>query len=211
MPAARAILAWALLALAIAVPLALAVTSPLLAWREPIYIAAGLAGVLALCLLLVQPLLVGGLLPGVKGRNGRKWHQWLGGLLLGAVILHVVGLWITSPPDVIDALLFVSPTPFSAWGVIAMWALFAAAILSVFRPRISAKVWRLGHTTLVIIVVAGTVIHALLIEGTMEPISKVLLSVLAGGVLLKVLLDLRAWTLLRRRRPRSTKGLGLRH
>ena len=28
------------------------------------------------------------------------------------------------------ALLFVSPTPFSAWGVIAMWAVFTAALLA---------------------------------------------------------------------------------
>ena len=30
-----------------------------------------------------------------------------------AVVIHVAGLWITSPPDMIDALLFTSPTPFS--------------------------------------------------------------------------------------------------
>ena len=33
--------------------------SPLLAWREPVYIVAGLAGVLAFALLLMQPLLIG--------------------------------------------------------------------------------------------------------------------------------------------------------
>ena len=44
------------------------------------------------------------------------------------VIVHVAGLWLTSPPDVIDVLLFRSPTPFSAWGAIAMWAVFAAAL-----------------------------------------------------------------------------------
>jgi hypothetical protein len=48
-------------------------------------------------------------------------------VLVVAVVVHVGGLWITSPPDMIDALLLTSPTPFSAFGVIAMWAIFAVA------------------------------------------------------------------------------------
>jgi hypothetical protein len=39
------------------VPLTFAATSEYLACRDPIYIAAGFAGVVALCLALVQPLL----------------------------------------------------------------------------------------------------------------------------------------------------------
>jgi hypothetical protein len=39
----RSLSIWACLALALCVPTALAGTSPLLAWREPIYIAAGFA------------------------------------------------------------------------------------------------------------------------------------------------------------------------
>ena len=59
------ILIWAVFVLAIVIPFAVAATSPLLAWREPIYIVAGFAGVLAMGLLLAQPLLIGGYLPGL--------------------------------------------------------------------------------------------------------------------------------------------------
>ena len=130
---ARVILLWAALVAAIAVPIAAAVTSPLLAWRHPVYIAAGFAGVVALALLLLQPMLIGGYLPGLLAHRGRRAHRWIGGALVVAVVIHVGGLWITSAPDVIDALLFASPTPFSAWGVIAMWAVFAAALSAAFR------------------------------------------------------------------------------
>jgi len=36
----------------------------------------------------------------------------------------------------IDALLFTSPTPFSPFGVIAMWAIFAVALLAALRRRL---------------------------------------------------------------------------
>ncbi len=123
----RACLIWAGLVIAIAVPIAAAAASPLLAWRQPVYIVAGFAGVIAMSLLLLQPLLIGGYLPGLAPLRARAMHRWIGSFLVVAVIVHVIGLWITSPPDVIDALTFTSPTPFSAWGVIAMWAVFAAA------------------------------------------------------------------------------------
>ena len=195
----RSWLIWAALALAIAVPVVLAGTSPLLAWREPVYIAAGFAGVIGLVLLLVQPLLAGGYMPGLPMPRGRYVHRAVGALLVIAVMVHVGGLWITSPPDVVDALLFVSPTPFSAWGVIAMWAIFAAALMAVLRKRFRGRlrVWRLGHTSLAILIVAGTVIHALLIEGTMETVSKLLLCALALVATAKIVVDTRAWVLLR--------------
>lgn len=198
----RAILTWVALGTAIAVPIAVAATSPLLAWRDPVYIAAGFAGVVAMALILVQPLLAGGYLPGLTRWRGRQVHRWIGSMLVAAVVVHVAGLWLTSPPDVIDALLFTSPTPFSAWGVIAMWALFAAALLAVLRGRlrIRARVWRLGHTTLVALVVLGSVVHAMLIEGTMGTMSKAALCALALAAIVKVLIDLRTWTLLTRRR-----------
>lgn len=183
-------------------PIAVAATSPLLAWRDPVYIAAGFAGVVAMGLVLLQPLLAGGYLPGLPGRRGRRVHKWIGGALVTAVVAHVGGLWLTSPPDVIDALLFVSPTPFSAWGVVAMWALFTAALLAAlrWRLRIPPRFWRLGHTTLATVVVLGSVIHAMLIEGTMGTISKAALCLLALAAVVKVAFDLRPWTLLTRRR-----------
>lgn len=172
---ARALLIWAVLAFAIVVPLIFAATSEYLAWRDPIYIAAGFAGVVALCLALVQPLLAGGWLPGLHLLRGRRVHRVVGVVLVAAVIVHVAGLWITSPPDIEDALLLHSPTPFSVWGVAAMWALFAAALLAALRRCLPPRVWRVGHTSLVSIVVLGGVVHAMLIEGTMETTSKAIL------------------------------------
>ena len=174
---ARALLIWAGLALAIVLPLTFAATSEYLAWRDPVYIAAGFAGVVALCLALVQPLLAGGWLPGLHLLRGRRVHRVVGVVLVAAVIVHVAGLWITSPPDIEDALLLRSPTPFSVWGVAAMWALFTAALLA--AHRLSPLVWRVGHTSLVSIVVLGGVVHAMLIEGTMETTSKAVLCGLA--------------------------------
>ncbi|MEH6739684.1 MAG: ferric reductase, partial [Sulfitobacter sp.] len=109
---------WAVLVLVIAVPIIAAARSPLLAWRDPIYILAGFAGVVGMALLLVQPLLIAGYIPGLPKTRGRRVHRWIGGSVVLAVTIHVAALWVTSPPDVVDALLFVSPTPFSIWGVI---------------------------------------------------------------------------------------------
>lgn len=190
---ARAILVWAALALAIILPIAASAASPLLAWRDPIYIIAGFAGVIGLGLILVQPLLMGGYLPGMKAHRGRWIHRWVGSALVLAVAIHVAALWITSPPDVVDALLFTSPTPFSAWGVIAIWAVFAIALLFALRRRLQPRHWRIGHTSLAAVVVAGTVVHAMLIEGTMETISKAALCLLVVITTVKVLFDLRVW------------------
>lgn len=184
----RAVLIWVLVAAALAMPTLAAGLSPLLAWREPVYIAAGFAGIAALALLFMQPLLAAGALPGLAGTHGRRLHRWGGMLLIVAVVLHVAGLWITSPPDVLDALLFRSPTPFSAWGVVAMWAVFGAALLAAVRRKLklSPRLWRRAHLGLALVCVAGTVAHALLIEGTMEPVTKVLLCLLALGASLVV-------------------------
>lgn len=200
MPPVRAVAIWAALAAAILAPLAIAASSPLLAWREPIYIAAGFAGVVAMALVLIQPLLAAGLLPGLPMLRGRRWHRWVGASLVAAIVVHVAGLWLTSPPDVIDALTFTSPTPFSAWGVVAMWALFAAALLAALRRplKLRPKFWRLGHSALVLIVVIGSVVHAMLIEGTMGTVSKAALCALALAATVKALRDLKAWVLLLR-------------
>lgn len=190
----RAILIWVALAAALGVPVAVAATSKLLAFREPIYIAAGLAGVTALGLLLVQPLLAGGYLPGLSGRPGRRLHGWVGAGLAAAVALHVAALWLTSPPDVIDALLLRSPTPFSVWGVVAMWAAFGAAILAALRGRLRVKatVWRRCHIALAMAAVLGSVVHALLIDGTMGVVSKAVLCALVLVAATKLVVDLRA-------------------
>jgi hypothetical protein len=190
---ARVALIWAALATAVGVPIAVAAASPLLAWRGPVYILAGFAGIFALGLMLVQPLLIAGYLPGLSAYRGRRVHRWIGGTLVAAVVIHVGGLWITSPPDMIDALTFTSPTPFSPFGVIAMWAIFAVALLASLRRRLRPRTWRIAHTLLAIVIVAGSVVHGLLIEGAMETVSKVALCALVLAATIKVMADLRVW------------------
>ncbi|MEQ8586886.1 MAG: ferric reductase-like transmembrane domain-containing protein [Thalassobaculaceae bacterium] len=198
----RTALIWLAVAAAVAVPIAAAANSPLLAWRQPVYIAAGFAGIAAMAFLFLQPLLIGGYLPGLRGRRGRHAHRLLGALLIGAIALHVIGLWITSPPDVVDALLFRSPTPFSDWGVIALWASVLVALVAAFRGRLKLKprTWRLAHMALAALTVICTAIHALLIEGTMETASKIALSALAVAATVKLGIDLKVWATLKRSR-----------
>src|SRR5262249_37756882 len=146
-----------------------------------------------LCLVLVQPLLIGGYLPGFAGYRGRRVHHWIGGALVVALVIHVAGLWITSPPDMIDALTLTSPTPFSPFGVIAMWAIFAVALLAIFRRRLRPRTWRIAHMSLAAVIVVGVVAHAMLIEGTMETMTKAALCTLVLAAAIKVMVDLRVW------------------
>lgn len=188
------VLIWSGLAVAVVLPVALAATSPLLQWRDPVYVLGGFAGAVAMALMLVQPLLVSGHLPGLPGRRARRAHHWVGASLVLAVGVHVAALWLTSPPDVVDALLFRSPTAFSAWGVVAMWAVFATALLAAFRRklRLRVRVWWLAHTGLAGVIVVGTVVHAMLIEGTMETVSKVAICALVLAGTAKVVSDVLA-------------------
>jgi hypothetical protein len=188
-------LIWVALAVAMTVPVIVAATSPLLAWRGPVYIVAGFAGIIGLAALLAQPLLATGKAGRLGPARSRKLHRWLGLGLVGAVVVHVAGLWITSPPDVIDALLFRSPTSFSVWGVLAMWGIFIAALLAAGRRMLplGPLVWRRVHTAVAVAVVGCSVAHALLIDGTMGTWSKsglCVLVVIATGVALG---NLRLW------------------
>lgn len=191
----RATLIWVALAAAVGVPLGAAAFSPLLAWRDPVYIVAGFAGILALGLVLIQPLLIGGYLPGLPPWRRRRAHFLTGGALVAAVVIHVGGLWITSPPDMVDALLFASPTPFSPWGVVAMWAIFAVAVLAWQRRRLGLgpRKWRIAHMVLAVVIVIGSVVHGMLIEGTMEIMSKAGLCAFVLAASIKVMADLRVW------------------
>lgn len=189
LPRPKSVLIWGALIAIITVPLIAAGLSPLLAWREPVYIIAGFAGIAALALLVVQPLLALGVLPELSLAKARKLHRIIGAGLVLCVVVHVGGLWMTSPPDVIDALTFTSPTPFSAWGVIAMWAVFIAAFFAFLRRHLKLRVmtWRRVHIGLAAITVVGTVIHTLLIDGTMEWLSKLMLCGVALLMIAKVL------------------------
>lgn len=194
----RSGIAWAALALVALGPVALAAMSPLLAWRGAAYIAGGFAGILCLSLLLVQPLLIAGYLPGPAPRTARRWHRRIGTAILLCVAVHIGGLYLTSPPDTLDALLLVAPTPFSVYGVTAMWAILLTALLVLARRRIRPGRWRLAHNALALVAVVATVIHAVQIEGAMEPVSKWVLCIatlLATGA---ALLDMRVIRPLRR-------------
>ncbi len=190
-------LIWLAFATAIIAPIALAATSPLLAWRGPVYIIACFAGIITLGLLLTQSMLIGRYFPGIKAHITRRAHRFVGATLVVAVLMHIIGLYITSPPDVIDVLLFNSPTPFSIWGVTAMWALFITALLAIFRKRISPRSWKIFHTLLALVILIGTVIHALQIEGLMETTSKAILCVVVIVIALRVIWKQKVWTNIR--------------
>lgn len=188
---ARAFLIWIAFSVCVVTPIALSATSPLLAWREPIYILGGFAGILAMTILFVQPLFAIGFLPGLPLLRSRLIHRWTGAILVLAVAAHVFSLWVTSPPDLLDALLFRSPTWFSIWGVIAMWMVFATALLAVIHRsrRLSLRTWRTGHKLFAVSIVICTVLHVLQIEGTMEIISKIVLCALVLVATLKAIIS----------------------
>ena len=177
----RNALIWLGVVCIMALPLIAAGFSPQLAWRSGVYILAGFAGILAMSLLFLQPLLAGRLLPNITPLHSRFLHRITGIVLVTAILAHVVGLWFTSAPDVMDALLFRSPTPFSAWGVVAMWAVFATTVLALSRRRLRLRTWRLAHGGLAIVIAVGSAVHAILIQGTMETLTK---TALCGFVLL---------------------------
>ena len=190
---AVAVGAWAMLAGAILAPLAIAAGSPWLAGRDPVYIIAGFAGIAALALLLAQPLLAAGYLPGLHPVQARRWHRMVGGGILLGVTVHVGGLYLTSPPDTLDALLLVSPTPFSVYGVIGLWSVVLTALLVAARSRMGLRpaIWRIVHNALAVVVVISSVVHALMIEGTMGAWSKALLCALVLAATAIAILHLR--------------------
>lgn len=197
-----AALVWSLLASVIIGPVAIAAASPLLTGRDAIYVVAGIAGVVALALLVVQPLLAAGYLPGFPVIRGRRWHRWIGIGIVSAVTLHVLGLYLTSPADALDALLLRSPTPFSVYGVTAMWGVVLTAILVVTRRRqwLGNTSWRIAHNGLAVVVVVTSVVHALMIEGTMGSWSKLMLCACALAATVIVVLHLRVVKPLLRKR-----------
>ena len=70
-----------------------------------------------------------------------------------------------------------------------MWAVFVTAVLSLLRRRLRARIWRNGHLILASVIVVGTVVHAVLIEGAMETVSKVALCTLVSLAAVKVIFD----------------------
>jgi predicted ferric reductase len=74
-----------------------------------------------------------------------------------------------------------------------MWAIFAVAMIAALRRRLGLRLrtWRIVHMPLAIVIVVGGVVHAMLIEGTMETISKAALCALVLAATVKVMADLR--------------------
>ncbi len=173
----RAVSAWLALAACVLVPVGLAAASPLQASREALWIFGGMAGVVALALLLVQPILAAGLLPGPSIPTTRRWHRWIGAAIVAAVLLHVGGLYLYSPDDISDALLLVSPTPFAVYGVIGLCGVVLTALLVALRARSGMRyvAWRIAHNGVSLVVVVSSVVHAVLIEGAMGFVSKAIL------------------------------------
>jgi predicted ferric reductase len=182
----RSVTIWAALAVVMLAPVVLAAFSPYLAYRNAAYIMGGFAGIVCLSLLVIQPLLADGALPGLPLHRARRWHRVVGTLIALGVALHVAGLYLTSPMDTLDALLLVAPNTFSVFGVAAMWAVLLTLLIVTLRRRIRPAVWRRLHIALAAVIVIGTIIHAVQIQGAMEPISKALLclAALCSSVLL---------------------------
>lgn len=174
----RSTLPWLGLAVAIFSPIVAASFSPYLQYRQPLYVMSGFAGILGLGLLLIQPLLAQGLLPYPDLRRSRQIHRLTGAALVLCVVLHIGGLWATSPPDVVDALLFRSPAPFSPWGMLAALAIVATGLLALNRRGLSYRSWRNSHMLLAAVAVIGSAAHAILVEGTMEQMTKFALCIL---------------------------------
>jgi len=172
-----------------------AARSELLAWRQPIYIAASFAGILGLLAIIVQPLLVGQKIPGLAAQQAKTAHLAVGVFLVVAVICHVGGLWLTSPPDVLDALLLRAPTSFSLWGVIAMWLVFTTALLAGLRQnrRVSPRFWRVFHSVAALLIVVGTIAHVMLIDGLLAWPLKLILGMSAGGLTLWIMAGRKPW------------------
>ncbi|MEO1532418.1 MAG: hypothetical protein AAFU72_09630, partial [Pseudomonadota bacterium] len=78
----------------------------------------------------------------------------------------------------------------------------SAALFAAFRRRLRLRpaTWRLVHLTLSTIIIAGTVLHAMLIEGTMGLVSKAVICALVVAALVKLLVDLQARNMLIRRK-----------
>lgn len=169
-------LLWGLTAGLVLVPVTLAALSPLQSGREFTYVIGALAGVLALSLLFVQPLLAAGFLSGLMPSIEKRWHRRLGVVLVSAVGLHILGLYLASPDDMSDALMLVAPTPFSLYGVIALLAVALLGLSAVIRPRLRSRLWlwKVAHSSLALIVVSASIVHAWMIDGTMNGLSKII-------------------------------------
>ena len=68
-------------------------------------------------------------------------------------------------------------------------------LLAALRRRLGLRLrtWRIAHMLLAIVIVVGSVVHGMLVEGTMETFSKAALCALLLAVTIKVMAGLRVW------------------
>lgn len=195
-------LAWLCVLMVAAVPVVLASASPLQRGREVLWIIGGMAGVLAFSLLFVQPLLMLTAPRLLAPASGLRWHRRVGLAVMAMVVLHVGALYLYSPEDVADALLLVSPTPFSVYGVLGLGALVTTAALAAarrFTPLGAVPLWRMVHSLLAVVIVGAGAVHAMLIEGAMEERSKLAVCVAAIAAVVLATWQINVGPLLRRR------------
>jgi len=172
---------WLAVIVIAAVPVVAAAFSPLQAGREALWVVGGMAGVVSLSLLFVQPLLMATAPALLSTRDGIAWHRWSGLLIVALVALHIGALYAYSPDDVTDALLLVAPTPFSLYGVISLWCVVLTLGLVVARRilRLDHRQWSVFHSIVAVAIVASGAVHAILIEGAMEEMSKLAICIAA--------------------------------
>lgn len=177
----RRIAAWIVIAALAGGPVLAAALSPLQRGRELLWVIGGIAGVLALSLLFLQPLLMAAAPPLMRAGAGVRWHRLGGIVIVVMVVVHVGALYLYSPDDITDALLLVAPTPFSLYGVISLWCLVLTAALAATRRvlKIGYRPWRILHSILAVAVVGAGAVHAIQIEGAMEEYSKLAICIAA--------------------------------
>jgi len=76
--------------------------------------------------------------------------------------------------------------------------------LAALRRRLGPRRWRIAHMSLAVIIVVGSVVHGMLVEGTMETVSKAALCALVLAAAIKVMADL--WV---RRKRATSRGESL--
>jgi predicted ferric reductase len=76
-----------------------------------------------------------------------------------------------------------------------MWAILAVALMVALRQWLGLRprTWRIAHTLLAAVIVIGTAVHSILVEGTMETVSKLALCALVFAATVRVILEKRVW------------------
>jgi len=65
------------------------------------------------------------------------------------------------------------------------------------RKRLGLRIWRIGHSAAAIVIVVGTVVHAWLVQGAMEDVTKAALCLLVLGAGVLALRRRRVWRVFR--------------